>query len=258
MKRIYFFDVDNTIHSHKQQIIMPQTKKLLEELAKNPDYILAYATGRGPAKLYVLDQIKHLFTFGITVNGAVVTKKGERIFEKTISFEDVDHLVKDTMKRGLSMGMVGFKQEAVTFFDDHVNYALKGYTKMRPIVDPNFHFQNAVYQLWIFKSDQEELLEVVKSYPQFQTFLWHAGGIDLIYPDVSKDQAIKNIVKDYPDYQVICVGDGQNDIEMIKMADIGVAMGNTGYQALKDAASYVAPHIEEDRLYDFFKEKNLI
>ncbi len=51
MKRIYFFDVDNTIRSNKEQKIFPQTLKLLEHLSKNPDYILGFATGRGPAKM---------------------------------------------------------------------------------------------------------------------------------------------------------------------------------------------------------------
>ena len=40
---------------------------------------------------------------------------------------------------------------------------------------------------------------------------------------------------------------------MIEMADIGIAMNNSGFSKLKEKADYIAPNIEDDQLYDFFK-----
>ena len=37
---------------------------------------------------------------------------------------------------------------------------------------------------------------------------------------------------------VICIGDNENDIEMVKYAGLGVAMGN-GVDSLKEVADYV-------------------
>ena len=45
--------------------------------------------------------------------------------------------------------------------------------------------------------------------------------------------------------ELIAFGDGENDMSMLKLAGIGVAMGN-GDQAVKAMADYVTGPVEED------------
>ncbi len=45
--------------------------------------------------------------------------------------------------------------------------------------------------------------------------------------------------------QLLAIGDGENDIEMLQMAAIGVAMGNAG-QHVKDSADFVTASNDED------------
>lgn len=49
--------------------------------------------------------------------------------------------------------------------------------------------------------------------------------------------------------QMICCGDGFNDISMLRYAGLGVAMANAGEEVIK-CADYVAPHCDEDGLVD--------
>lgn len=259
MKRIYIFDVDNTIYSTKLEKLFPQTLQLLKKIKENPDYKLGYATGRGPAKMGIFSQeIKNLFDFQITVNGAYATEGEEVLIDLPIKIDDVKEVCDDASKYHISVGMVGKNDEAVTFMDEHVAYALDGYTSQKPTIDPYFYQTNQVYQLWIFRKDREQLLDIIKKYDKFQHFLWTYGGIDLIYPVISKKTAIEKIKLKYPDYQMICIGDGHNDIDMIKYADIGIAMGNSRLEAVKQAADYVAPHLEDDQLLDFFNQHQLV
>lgn len=48
--------------------------------------------------------------------------------------------------------------------------------------------------------------------------------------------------------QAIAFGDGENDIEMLRYAGIGVAMGN-GSKAAKTAANYIAPDTDDDGIW---------
>ncbi|MCF7930133.1 MAG: HAD hydrolase family protein [Acholeplasmataceae bacterium] len=111
---------------------------------------------------------------------------------------------------------------------------------------------------WLFGDNEKEILDTAIQLPKFQVFPWHAGGADFIYPFINKAFGIKKAVEHETDFRLICVGDGANDVKMIEMADIGIAMSNTRFDELKEKAKHMAPHIKEDQLYDFFKSINLI
>ncbi len=71
--------------------------------------------------------------------------------------------------------------------------------------------------------------------------------LEILPPGGSKGWALKQILKDLKidPANVLAIGDGENDIEMIKLAGIGVAMGQA-IQQVKDAADYVAASNVDD------------
>lgn len=48
--------------------------------------------------------------------------------------------------------------------------------------------------------------------------------------------------------EIMAFGDGENDIEMLQYAKIGIAMGNADND-VKKAADYITDHIDEDGIY---------
>ncbi len=71
--------------------------------------------------------------------------------------------------------------------------------------------------------------------------------LEILPPGGSKGWALKQILKDLKlePANVLAIGDGENDIEMIQFAGIGVAMGQS-IQQVKDAADYVTASNVDD------------
>lgn len=71
--------------------------------------------------------------------------------------------------------------------------------------------------------------------------------LEVLPPGASKGHALKLLINDMgiaPDH-VMALGDAENDIEMIELAGIGVAMGQAS-QHVKDSADYVTGTNDED------------
>jgi Cof subfamily protein (haloacid dehalogenase superfamily) len=71
--------------------------------------------------------------------------------------------------------------------------------------------------------------------------------LEILPPGASKGTALKLLLKDLkiPAEQVLAIGDGENDIEMVQLAGVGVAVGNA-HQKLKDVADQVVASNDED------------
>lgn len=85
--------------------------------------------------------------------------------------------------------------------------------------------------------------------------------IELFTPKTNKGNAVK-YVSEYLGFKpedIIAIGDGHNDIEMIEFAGLGVAMANA-HPELLEAADYVCKYTNKEDgvmkfLQDFFEEK---
>ncbi|MFH0766930.1 MAG: HAD family hydrolase [Bacillota bacterium] len=258
MKTIIFFDVDNTIYNNTLGRIPEQTEKLLRELSKREDVILGLATGRGFKKLEIIQEVVDLFKYKVLINGSVVYMNDEIIYDHPISIDDIEEVLALTKGNDFNVGMVGIDDEAVNYWDECVGYGMRALRGISPKVDENFYKQHKIYQLWVFADDEAKILEIAKRIKKFQVYPWHKGGADFTYPTINKAFGIKKAIEHESDFRLICVGDGANDVKMIEMADIGIAMSNTRFDELKEKAKHMAPHIKEDQLYDFFKSLNLI
>ncbi|MEH7119551.1 HAD family hydrolase [Neobacillus vireti] len=79
-------------------------------------------------------------------------------------------------------------------------------------------------------------------------------GFELVAPNVSKWSAIKSILNEFrfSPNDVVAIGDGPNDIEMLRSVGTGVAMGNAS-EEVKTAADFVTGHHENDGLAEFIE-----
>lgn len=75
--------------------------------------------------------------------------------------------------------------------------------------------------------------------------------LEMMPPGVDKAYGVAKLLErlGYRRTQMVCCGDGFNDLPMIEYAGLGVAMANAP-EALKEKADYIAPSCDEDGLVD--------
>lgn len=76
---------------------------------------------------------------------------------------------------------------------------------------------------------------------------WHPFVVSVLQEEITKSVAILKILDYFNIHQseAIAFGDGENDIDMIELAGLGIAMGN-GSDKLKNAADFVTKKSGED------------
>ncbi|MCM1245256.1 MAG: Cof-type HAD-IIB family hydrolase [Roseburia sp.] len=78
--------------------------------------------------------------------------------------------------------------------------------------------------------------------------------VEMMPLGIDKAYGLSKLLKrlGYTRSQMICCGDGFNDISMIEYAGLGVAMANASEQ-VREHADYIAPHCDEDGLVDVIR-----
>ena len=101
-----------------------------------------------------------------------------------------------------------------------------------------------------FKILDSDRIDVLVMQDSFATSRW----IEIFSEGVSKYNAIKVIsdIEGIDNKDIICFGDGRNDIDMIKNCGIGVAMGNA-LDEVMDVSDYVTISHNDDGIVYFLK-----
>lgn len=108
------------------------------------------------------------------------------------------------------------------------------------------------------KEDQLEVIFALKDYTYYNKLLelgstsiykdinirfWHDELIaELYFNDINKYTSVEKVAKTYniENKDIICIGDADNDIEMIYRAGIGIGMKNTSSRFLKQTAKMLS------------------
>lgn len=254
--RIIFFDVDGTITSYKDGSITQSTKIAIKKLLDSGFKVVA-ATGR---PLSMCDEIAELGidTF-ITANGAYVTHLETCIHKIVLPSETVRMLNKFALQH----------QHALTYYSDtlkmnevrnpKVQQALYETLRLKefPPINTEAHLYET-YLLCLF-ADNVEIEKYKTQFPSIHFKRWHPYIVNVLEEDVSKSVAIKKVL-DYFGFtkeEAIAFGDGENDVDMLELVDLGIAMGNAN-ELLKSIANFVTKDSSEDGIEWALKKYKLI
>ena len=244
--KMFCFDNDSTLLDHGNHKFHESTITALEAL-KEKGYVLAMNTSRSYEELYNIPKhILDLMDVLILLNGAYIVKKDgvevsyidDAIARQIIAFFDENEVryryCTDDGKGYLS---VDDKERAALF--DRLYGIIPAVKK--------YEGERVIQLLYYAVGDlREKIIELAKGCECDR--LAFAGEISP--PHKNKGEAMLEVAKSFgikPE-EICAFGDGGNDIEMLQLAGLGIAMGN-GAKECRYAADYVTDRIEEDGLY---------
>ncbi|MCL1990274.1 MAG: Cof-type HAD-IIB family hydrolase [Defluviitaleaceae bacterium] len=252
---LIIFDIDETLYNNQTGCIPERTLDALDQL-KAAGHTLAIATGRAPFEL--IEVVKSLpFDFFILANGQLVLRNDEVIYENAID-EDVLHdILNETQQSGIHIGFNSATHSSVTGLTPQMRQAFEKYYTTMPEVSTRIDQHEAIYQMWYLSEDITAIRDKFKDKLRFLP--WLTGGADVIPVGASKAiglaKTMEILAHELPK-KVIFFGDGINDLELIQMADIGVAMGNA-VPSVKAVADFVTKSIDDDGIYYACEQLNL-
>lgn len=256
-KKYVFIDLDGTILDYNTRSVPESTKKALK-LARENGHELVLTTGRPPSIFYGID-IELGFSSYIACNGRVVVYHDTVIFERPIEERLIEQVVKIGIEEQLDIAYEGLEiftlesqyNDLYKRFCDHFNLRY-------PELEPGSYKGTNIYQMNLFY-DKPDFKRFETLVPELSFEFSCKYGLDVNTPGGYKDVGIRvfeerfHLSKD----DIIAIGDGYNDISMLKYAGTSVAMGNA-YDGVKEHATFVTSNIEEDGLYKAFERLKLI
>jgi Cof subfamily protein (haloacid dehalogenase superfamily) len=239
-------DIDGTILPHGKTLTHA-TKDAIEKL-KEKNLKVVIATGRAP---YFSESIvKEIGAESMVFfNGSYVFHEGNEIFKTPIEKEilkNVHLLSKDFQHPITFLGETSFKATNLTH-----PYIVEAY-KFDPwkpeLAPPQFWMDQDIYQMFLH-CELEEEINYQTRIPELDFRRWTSGirTCDVNLSNANKAVGLTKLLEKIgiaPD-EVVAFGDGLNDIEMLSLAGMGVAMGSARDE-VKKAANMVTLSAEDD------------
>lgn len=254
--KVIFFDVDGTLIDYKSGKISDSTKLAIQKLNENGIHVVA-ATGRPLSMCQELNLIG-IDTF-ITANGAYVKNENEVIYKSVLDKQIVKDIGQFARKNGQAVSYFTEKLNMNGIYNQNTLLALQQTLSLKeyPEFDKDI-LDKEIYLMCLYGNNKTISLYREK-FPHLKFQQWHPYIANVLQKNISKSIAAKSILNyfGYSSSEAIAFGDGENDIDLLQLTDLGVAMGN-GSQKLKEIADFVTKDCAKDGIMYALKKFAII
>lgn len=244
MIKAAFFDVDGTLLSHKTKSVPESARRAVKQL-RAAGILCILATGRQMQEMEKLPIADMEFDGYITLNGQLVLD-GEKniLFGTPLTGRAKEYLVRAFAEKTFPALLVEEEKVYLNFEDRRVRVLQAAISS--PVPPLGSYSGRDIYQVCAYLDPEDEhLVEEIAG--DCVMTRWAFGGMDIIARGGGKVTGIRRYLDRLgirPE-ETIAFGDGENDIEMLRFAGIGIAMGNA-WDSAKAAADYVTAEIDDD------------
>ena len=238
MYKMVLIDLDGTL-LNSNKIITEFTANVIKGIKDNTKIVLASARGFSRIKPY-LKQLDLLDSKNYTIafNGSLVMNNVEdKIIDEKIEYNNIKELIK--------------------FIFQNLNYEWIFYTYYEKVNIKNiddldqFVLKNDIYKIVCLSTKEkiDTLRNIVnENYDElFQITSSESTRIEFVKKGATKLKGIKKLLEklEIDRTEIIAIGDGENDLDMIKFAGCGIAMGNSPNN-VKQAADMITDTNDKD------------
>ena len=202
------------------------------------------STGRHLLELQELGVTELAFDGHVLLNGQICLDKEEQLIDAcAIPEEDMQGALRWFEEMELPVAFVEQKQIYINFINDRVRKTQADISSELPKLGR--FGGNSVYLVNVF-ADEADVNRVLVDMPHCRMTRWNPYGVDIIAAGNSKARGMERVLRHYgiDREEIIAFGDGENDMEMLEYAGIGVAMGNADPE-VKEIADYVTKGVGE-------------
>ena len=256
MIKAAFFDVDGTLLSHVSKSVPESAVRALEQL-RQKGILCVVATGRQITEYERLPVGKIPFDGYIMLNGQMLLDGKKQIISATeLTGYPKEYLTRCYREKTFPVMVVKRDRIIVNYVDQLVQAVHDSLSS--PVPPVGEYDGGPIYQVCAYMLDEDKAhLDPIRG--QCVITRWHYGGYDVIAPGGGKVKGIGDFLEanGLKPEEIIAFGDGENDVDMLRFAGIGVALGNACEDA-KKAADYVTADIDDDGIAKALKHFGLI
>lgn len=256
MIKAAFFDVDGTLLSYETKKVCDSARAAIAKLQAQ-GILCIVATGRHMIQMSKLPVGDIPFDAFVMLNGQLVLDKQQNVlFGVPIEGRAKDFLIEKFNDHTYPAIIVEEKDMYLNYVTDHVEKVHEIISVSKP--DLSAYRGGEIYQVCAYLRPEEEyLVDPIRG--DCVMTGWHYGGVDIIAGGGGKMAGIKRYLEitGIRREEIIAFGDAENDLDMIRYAGIGVAMGN-GSEEVKAVADFVTADIDDDGIEKALKHYNLI
>ena len=257
MIKAVFLDFDSTTFSHVTKKIPDSAFNAITK-AQARGIKIFLSTGRD------IKQIQDFDCQGIKFDGYVLDN-GQLLLDKDLNILEVIYMegnnreqVLDWYKNKKMPIMIQTREEGyVNYLSPYAINILKSADSDMPPVKEMI--DEEILVATVFLKNEEERKYIIDSFKDANVTWWHPLSCDIVPKNANKMRGILKILDlyKYNLEEILAVGDGENDIEMIEAVPHSVAMGNS-VQLIKDAAEFITTDIDDDGIEKAFIKYKLI
>lgn len=269
MYKLLCTDMDGTLLNDKKEISERNLKAITEAHEKGVKIIVC--TGRMFVSADFYSDLLGVKTPVIASNGAYIREKdrNEIIYKGLLGKENSLKVLKVCKKYGIYPNFHTYN----TLFTEKIIYSSASYAKLNDLLPEGKKVTITLVEDWeeVFNKHEDEILkctavdkdgekiyrakEELSQQHTLEVVSSFENNFEAMSKGVSKGRAVEILAKYYniPREEIICVGDNENDVSMIKFAGLGVAMDN-GEECAKKAASYITTSNNDDGVAEIIEK----